>query len=100
MRHGGQCIACRPPGGNNSQMDRIDPELRVGELDMLSQYLDYERATMVRFVEGLTLEQLRTPHPPSDLTIAGLVKHLALVEDSWFTWTLLGHDSPEPWTAI
>ena len=36
---------------------------------------------------------------PSPLTLAGLIKHLALVEDSWFTDRILGHDTPEPWAG-
>ena len=35
--------------------------------------------------------------PPSTLTLAGLVKHLALVEDHYFTHQLLGQPYPEVW---
>lgn len=37
---------------------------------------------------------------PSTLTLAGLVKHLALVEDHYFTHQLLGQPYPEVWAPI
>jgi uncharacterized damage-inducible protein DinB len=36
---------------------------------------------------------------PSELTLAGLVKHLALVEDDWFQRVFLGVELPEPWAS-
>ncbi len=35
--------------------------------------------------------------PASDLTIAGIVRHLAWAEDRWFGGRLLGLEMPEPW---
>mgnify|MGYP000467509077 CR=1 FL=1 len=81
-------------------IERIDPELQVGERETLNQYLDYGRATLVKIVTGLTKEQLATTVGASDLTLAGLIKHLALVEDAWFVETFLGEPIPEPWTPI
>ncbi|MEO8750822.1 MAG: DUF664 domain-containing protein [Allobranchiibius sp.] len=40
------------------------------------------RETLSRKVGRLRDEQLRAAHPPSTLTWAGLVKHLAYVEDN------------------
>jgi uncharacterized damage-inducible protein DinB len=80
-------------------MDRRDPETLTDELSLLSEFLDYHRATLVMKMSGLTQEQLSVSVPPSPLTLAGLVKHLALVEDSWFHDRLLGHDLPEPWAS-
>jgi uncharacterized damage-inducible protein DinB len=53
------------------------------ELPALTGYLDAQRAAILRKTEGLTREQLAQPLPPSTLTLAGLVNHLALVEDTW-----------------
>jgi len=80
-------------------MDRTDPALRAGELTMLKEFLDHHRATLVNRVEGLTGEQIVRTHPPSSLTLAGLVKHLAYVEDSWFVDVMSGRDLPEPWAG-
>ena len=34
------------------------------------------------------------------MTLGGLLKHLALVEDDYFTKRLLGRDYPPPWDAV
>jgi uncharacterized damage-inducible protein DinB len=57
---------------------------------MLTGFLDYHRATLLWKASGLTQQEMATPLPSSELTIAGLVKHLALVEDSWFTERFAG----------
>jgi hypothetical protein len=80
-------------------MDRRDPETDGGELAQLTQFLDYHRATLVMKTSGLTQAQLATRLPPSTLTLAGLVKHMALVEDNWFQKVLLGREEPEPWAS-
>ncbi|MCY7324842.1 MAG: DinB family protein [Microbacteriaceae bacterium] len=49
--------------------------------------------------EGLNREQLNQPLPTSSLTIAGLLEHLACVEDSWIQKVFLGRPLPEPWTS-
>jgi uncharacterized damage-inducible protein DinB len=71
-------------------MERIDPDYGADELGMLTQYLDYHRATLVAKASGLDRDAMAKPLPPSDLTLAGLVKHLALVEDNWFGVVLAG----------
>jgi hypothetical protein len=80
-------------------MDRTDPDLRAGERTSLCQFLDFHRATLISRIEGLTIEQLSITRPPSELTLAGLVKHLALVEDSWFEDRMAGRPMPEPWAS-
>ena len=37
--------------------------------------------------------------PSTDMTIAGIVKHLAWAEDRWFQGRLLGRRMPTPWDA-
>ena len=69
---------------------RVEPARDAGERDMLGQYLDYQRATMLAKADGLTREQLARPHPPSSLTLAGLLYHLALVEESWMVARFAG----------
>jgi uncharacterized damage-inducible protein DinB len=78
-------------------MDRTDPDLRADERTTILQFLDYHRATLEGKAAGLTAAQMGQTLAPSDLTMAGLVKHLALVEDSWFQEVLLGRPLPEPW---
>ena len=47
---------------------------------------------------GLTAEQLRRRHPPSTMTLAGLIKHLASLEDAW-TAVARGRPPSLPWNA-
>jgi hypothetical protein len=67
---------------------------------MLRSYLDYHRETFRWKTDGLSEQQLSTPHPPSTLTLAGLVKHLALVEDWWFGVNLVGSTEMAPFTDV
>jgi len=56
-----------------------------GELDTLVGYLEAYRTTLELKCEGLTPEQLGTRSvPPSNLSLLGLVRHMARVEQSWF----------------
>lgn len=79
---------------------RQDPPLQADERAALSAFLDFQRATLLLKAEGLTHEQLAAPAvPTTELTLAGLLKHLALVEDSWFQEVFLGLVIPEPWAS-
>jgi uncharacterized damage-inducible protein DinB len=80
-------------------MDRTDPPLAADERSTLTAFLDYERATLLGKAEGLSAEQLRTPLPTSTLTLGGLLKHLALVEDDWIQVDFLGGPPVEPWAS-
>ena len=81
-------------------MERTDPEQSADELTMLSQFVDYHRATLMQKASGLDRDQLGTRLEPSSLTLAGLLKHAALVEDSWFGERLLGLEPREPWASV
>jgi uncharacterized damage-inducible protein DinB len=63
---------------------RTDPPDTGPELVQLTAFLDYQRETILLKTEGLTQEQLAQPLAPSSLTLAGLLNHLAKVEDVWF----------------
>jgi uncharacterized damage-inducible protein DinB len=80
-------------------VERIDPDQHADELTMLGQYLDYQRATLAARATGVDDAGWRATVGPSSLTLAGLVKHMALVEDSWFQETMAGEDEREPWAS-
>lgn len=67
------------------------------EREVLEKFLDFYRTVLARKAEGLSAEQLRRTTSASDLTLAGLVKHMALVEDSWFTIRFADQPVPDPW---
>jgi uncharacterized damage-inducible protein DinB len=79
---------------------RTDPDPRGTELELLGQYLDYQRETVLLKTVGLTREQMARPHPPTALTLGGLLNHLALVEDDWMQVRFLGLPDREPWATV
>ncbi len=76
------------------------PPLRAPEAESLVAFLDYHRDLLRRKTEGLTQEQLAQPLPPTTMTLGGLLKHLALVEDDWFSVVLVGNEGRPIWEAI
>jgi uncharacterized damage-inducible protein DinB len=80
---------------------RQDPDpTTLSERDSLGQYLDYQRETILLKTEGLTKEQLARKIPTSALTLAGILYHLALVEEAWFEVDYLGLAPREDWQGI
>lgn len=77
------------------------PDLQpVDERTALAQRLDQYRAILSVSLADLTWEQASTPHlSATDLTIAGIVRHLAWAEDRWFQGRLLGAAMPSPWNT-
>jgi uncharacterized damage-inducible protein DinB len=68
-----------------SEVQRTWPPYVAGEREMLEAWLDFHRATLLQKCAGLTGEQLRQAAcPPSNLTLLGLLRHMALVERQWF----------------
>jgi uncharacterized damage-inducible protein DinB len=79
---------------------RIDPDTAGDELTSLSRFLDFHRATLVIKVSGLSSEQLAARAVPSSaITLGGMLKHLALVEDDWFQVKFLARPELEPWAS-
>ena len=76
---------------------RPEPPNSGPELQALTGFLDLQRETILRKTDGLTREQPAQTLPPSTLTLAGLVNHLALVEDTWFRVRFAGLEDDELW---
>jgi uncharacterized damage-inducible protein DinB len=72
---------------------------RSGEYDTLSGFLDFQRATFEWKCRGLSDDQLRVTRPPSTMSLGSMMKHLALVEDAWFTEVVGEQSIPEPWAS-
>ena len=68
----------------------------LGEKATYREYLANYRLTIEMKCEGLDADQLaRRSVPPSTLSLLGLVRHLAQVENSWFQRVLQGRtDAP------
>jgi hypothetical protein len=81
-------------------MARTDPALIADERTTLCEFLDYHRATLVWKISGISGAQLSARVVPSSgLTLAGILKHLAHVEDVWLQDRFLGRALPEPWAS-
>ncbi len=66
-----------------------------GELATLVGYLKDQRLTLEMKCSGLDAEGLaRRSVPPSNMSLLGLVRHMAGVEHSWFRRVLGGQDLP------
>lgn len=80
--------------------DRVEPPSIAGEREMLRDFLDFHRGTLVMKCEGLSDDDLRRQSmPPSTLCLLGLVRHMAEVERQWFRRVINGEDIPLVWSA-
>jgi sulfur carrier protein ThiS len=76
--------------------DRPKIPLTGGEREILTGLLDYHRATVAWKSGGLSQDQARQVHLPSELTtVAGLVAHLTLNE--WFWFAVVVDGEPDTW---
>ena len=60
-----------------------EPSMTAGEVEMLMFALDRSRAQFAWKTGGLDAAGLHRHHPPSTMTLAGLLKHMALVEERY-----------------
>ena len=79
---------------------RPEPPLEADEAATLLGFLDFQRATLEWKCRGLSDEQLRVALPPTSMTLGGLLKHMACVEDYWFTEVAAEQPPPEPWASV
>src|SRR6478735_8276352 len=77
-----------------------EPPLAGSELEHLWGALNRQRTTFRWKADGLDTTGLNTRIGTSNLTIGGLLKHLAVVEDEKFTVWLSGAPLGEPWASL
>jgi uncharacterized damage-inducible protein DinB len=71
---------------------RVRPTYARDERELLDRWLDFHRATLQVKCEGLTDRQRKDrPIAESELSLHGLVRHVAETERNWFQRVLL-HD--------
>ena len=76
-----------------SEVSRAGVNPRGNEREILEGYLDRHRDTLEWKCSGLTESQLKARAcEPSELTLLGLIRHMAEVEYYWFERVLLGRD--------
>jgi uncharacterized damage-inducible protein DinB len=82
------------------EFGRPEPPPAADEVDTLLGFLDYQRVTLAWKCAGLDSAGLSRTVGVSTMTLGGLLKHLAYVEQSWFSTVLHGKDPLPPWNAV
>jgi uncharacterized damage-inducible protein DinB len=85
---------------NLDEHGRPEPPLADDEAATLLGFLDYQRATLAWKTSGLDAAGLQATTAASSMTLGGLLKHLAYVEDLWCSRWLHGRDPAPPWDTV
>ena len=78
---------------------RPRPPQEGSEVATLLGFLESQRATLEWKCRNLNDDQLGVRLQPSSMTLGGLLKHLAYVEDYWFCEVVAAESTPEPWAG-
>ncbi|MET9576916.1 DinB family protein [Streptomyces massasporeus] len=78
----------------------LEPPVAGGEAETLVGSLERQRRTFAWKAEGLDAAGLSARVGSSAVTLGGLLKHLALVEDQYLSVRLLGNAPAPPWDAV
>jgi uncharacterized damage-inducible protein DinB len=77
------------------EVTRIDEPFTGPERGILEGFLDWHRSTLLWKCAGLTAEQLALQSvTPSNLSLLGIVRHMADVERAWFRIRFRGEPLP------
>lgn len=82
------------------EQGRPEPPLGGDETATLLGFLDFQRATLEWKCAGLDEAGLTATTAATTMTLGGLLKHLAYVEDHWFSRSLHGRDPEPPWDGV
>ena len=77
-----------------------EPPVAGSETDTLIGSLERQRRTFAWKCGGLDAAGLRATVGASSVTLGGLLKHLALVEDEYFARRLRGEELGPPWDTV
>jgi uncharacterized damage-inducible protein DinB len=82
------------------EQGRTEPPLAADEAATLLGFLEYQRATLAWKSSGLDAAGLAATIGVSSMTLGGMLKHLAYVEDHWCSRWLHGRDPEPPWNTV
>jgi uncharacterized damage-inducible protein DinB len=85
---------------NLDEQGRPEPPLAADETATLLGFLEYQRATLAWKCAGLDAAGLGATVAASSMTLGGMLKHLAYVEDLWCSRSLHGRDPQPPWDTV
>lgn len=77
-----------------------EPPVNGNEAETLLGSLDRQRATFAWKAGGLDAQGLRATLGTSSVTLGGLLKHLALVEDYYFSVRLMDNEPASPYDRV
>jgi Protein of unknown function (DUF664) len=79
-------------------IDHTEPPVAGTETETLLGSLERQRTYLAWKCGGLDAAGMRATVGSSTMTLGGLLKHLTLVEDEYFTHRLYGRELPRPGT--
>jgi uncharacterized damage-inducible protein DinB len=82
------------------EQGRPEPPIDGDEPATLIGFLDYQRATLAWKCSGMDAAGLQARVGASSMTLGGLLKHMAYVEDHWFSRSLHGNEPHPPWDSV
>ena len=82
------------------EQGRPEPPVAADEAATLVGFLEYQRATFAWKCAGLDAADLAATTAASAMSLGGMLKHLAYVEDHWFSKSLHGRDPHPPWDTV
>lgn len=78
----------------------VEPDFTAGEVELLLFAIERSRATFAWKCGGLDAHGLAQAHPPSTMTLGGLLKHMARVEDMWTAHDFTSQPLGAPWNTV
>lgn len=79
---------------------RPEPPPTADEVATVLGFLEYQRATLEMKCRGVDPAGLAATIEPSSMSLGGLLKHLAYVEDHWFHRAFADRPPCEPWASV
>ncbi|RBY96860.1 mini-circle protein [Blastococcus sp. TF02-8] len=82
------------------EQGRPEPPMAGDEVSTLLGFLDFHRATLAWKTAGLDADALRVTVGASSMSLGGLLKHLAYVEETWFACRVHGLSRSPVWDGV
>lgn len=82
------------------EQGRPEPPTDGDEVAAVLGFLDFQRATLAWKCGGLDATGLAATTASSAMTLGGLLKHMAFVEDHWFHRVLADAEPVAPWDSV
>jgi len=85
---------------NIDDQGRPEPPVASDEVSTLLGFLEFQRATLGWKSQGLGSRELQRKIASSSMTLGGILKHMAYVENHWFSDWLMGREKLSPWREV